>query len=76
MENSLPKLKELLEQQGMQLADSDVKQQSDNQAEQEEAQNGAGGLSEQDAAELELQEAQQAAAHLTVNSPYTVDYFA
>ena len=66
----------MLEQQGLQLADSDVQQQSGRQADQDEGQTSAIGHIDGEMTEQELQDAQQAAAQLTVNSPYTVDYFA
>lgn len=79
LENSLPKLKELLEQQGLQLADSDVQQQ------QSQAQGGTEdeeqGISKNDlnsdsiSQEDELEQQQQM-INRAINSPWNVSYYA
>lgn len=79
LENSLPKLKELLEQQGLQLADSDVHQQqsqAQNGAEDEEqgiSKNGLNGDAGSEEAELEQQ---QQMINRAINSPWNVSYYA
>lgn len=79
LENSLPKLKELLEQQGLQLADSDVNQQgSQTGGNEDEEQNGIAknGLdAEAEGAEDELEQQQQM-INRAINSPWNVSYYA
>jgi flagellar hook-length control protein FliK len=78
LENSLPKLKELFEQGGMQLADSDVQQQDNQQANAEgDADSSASGRS---GVQMEDGEQDTDMPHVkqvvNVNSPWSVDYFA
>lgn len=79
LENSLPKLKELLEQQGLQLADSDVNQQgSQTGGNEDEEQNGIAknGLdAEAEGADDELEQQQQM-INRAINSPWNVSYYA
>lgn len=79
LENSLPKLKELLEQQGMQLADSDVQQQS-SQSGQSQADEGQDvkGQSAQAGADSEQSELEQQEQMINraINSPWNVSYYA
>lgn len=79
LENSLPKLKELLEQQGLQLADSDVHQQQsqaqsggDNE-EQGISQNGLNPETGEEESDLEQQ---QQMINRAINSPWNVSYYA
>ncbi len=79
LEASFPKLKELLEQQGLELADSDVQQQ-DSQAgskrEEEEQGIAKNGLdAEHDSTESELEQQQQM-INRAINSPWNVSYYA
>jgi len=78
LENSLPKLKELLEQQGLDLADSDVHQeqsqnQADNDDEKEIAKNSLNSEGENTDDELEQQ---QQMLNRAINSPWNVSYYA
>lgn len=74
LENSLPKLKELFEQGGMQLADSDVQQQDDQSGETSEqsAQHNSGSTSEEEQNDV----GQVGMRPVNINSPWRVDYFA
>ena len=76
LEGSLPKLRELLEQQGMELADADVKQESrqggDGHGSDEEP--GHSALGEN--TEEELENVGQTTTAQQVNSPWNVDYYA
>lgn len=77
LEQSLPKLKEMLEQQGMQLADSDV-QHDDGQRQEQAEEEGvkANGLSANgEPAEDDL-ENQQQRINQQINSPWNVSYYA
>lgn len=79
LENSLPKLKELLEQQGLELADSDVNQQnSQNGAGEDDEQNGIAknGLSSDAEGADEDLEQQQQMLNRAINSPWNVSYYA
>jgi flagellar hook-length control protein FliK len=78
LENSLPKLKELFEQGGMQLADSDVQQQDNQQASAEGdadgSANGRSGVQLDDAEQdTDMPHVKQV---VNVKSPWSVDYFA
>lgn len=79
LENSLPKLKELLEQQGLELADSDVNEQGAQPGSGEDdeqngiAKNGLNG--EEDAADADLEQQQQM-INQAINSPWNVSYYA
>ena len=76
LEGSLPRLRELLEQQGMELADSDVKQEN-GQAGNEGAESGPSGDefgAEQASNEQDAQMAET--SQHKVNSPWSVDYYA
>lgn len=78
LENSLPKLREMLEQQGLQLADSDVNQQQSQAGHTEGEEDGVRGNGlngEGDATETELEEQQQM-INRAINSPWNVSYYA
>jgi flagellar hook-length control protein FliK len=77
LEQSLPKLKEMLEQQGMQLADSDV-QHGDGQRQEQAEEEGvkANGLSANGEPVEDDLESQQQRINQQINSPWNVSYYA
>ena len=79
LEASMPRLKELLEQQGLQLGNADVKQQSSQQGDNMNSDEQANPETEGGArlnAEDELLTEQSEALNRQMNSPWKVDYFA
>lgn len=76
LEAAMPKLKEMLEEQGMQLADSDVKkdnsEQSSGEGEQESEMMHAGVNS----ADSEQEVSMEQGIKQVINSPWNVDYYA
>lgn len=78
LENSFPRLKELLEQQGLELADSDVQQQQSQtgQAQDDDEDVRKNGLnSEVEEVDNELEQQQQM-INRAINSPWNVSYYA
>jgi len=76
LEGSLPKLRELLEQQGMQLADSDVKQEKGQTGDGHAGENGEGQLNGNHEDDIEQEEVAATLMQHNVNSPWNVDYYA
>ena len=76
LEGSLPKLRELLEQQGMQLSDSDVKQEKGQTGDGQPGGGEAGQLAGNFDDESEQEEVAATMMQQNVNSPWNVDYYA
>jgi flagellar hook-length control protein FliK len=83
LEGSIPKLREMLEQQGMQLTDSNVKKDNSNGQGGQAGEEGneelnANTLNGHNGGDNELTDAEQASKTLNyqINSPYKVDYYA
>ena len=77
LEQSLPKLKEMLEEQGLQLADSDVNQGEANGGQADDDENNgdvkANGLNQEQVDDVEQQ---QQMLNRQINSPWNVSYYA
>lgn len=79
LEGSIPKLREMLEQQGMQLSDSDVQQQDSKQQEQMNGEDGQGANGQRGIVNGELSEDETLAQdriNQSINSPWNVSLYA